>query len=1233
MPSGLTLSVPQAGRIPSKVNDMTRFLTLAACAVAGTLTLAPSAALAQTPYKIVLSSVYIQSCGLASLEDCAKRYLGDVWRASAQPPTSGDIPFEIHAVREGGAVLAAGNLRVNASALPPRRPYTNEEFDRATVWSFTTNDRDYARYLTAAHHVILVPRTAYLYLGLAAEASRDLAASMKKERAELDKTRAALQAIEKSLAALDARLANFTGSVAADACQPSAALQNQFRGLQNDAAARLTDLRNEVTNMRNRLAVCRTAADAEAIRLAWARAAQRGDQVTAAAASAVGLRQQMIDEIAMRSGRRGVDAGLISAEIERYLSDLDAIQRSLSAPLSIGRASVDLQASYLDSVPTNLATLTDPFVGAPSWVREVWGLAVDEARRLAADYAKDIPAAARRLVDDKTLVDRLFFDQDLAKSDAVTFRRRLEAMPERVKNAACGTIYDPGFDIFDRAQRDARTALDESDRIFSVSDRCVTGTPPVVPPPVIRQPDVQPPRPPVNPPVTPPTAQRILRASLDCGGVIEVVAGQISTPCGVRVRAWDSNTTEPVRVSIEPPFTAASGLSAAPGDTSQAGDTMYAAGVNDRSGEYVFGEGFSAARGTKTGTTIVLIVVRQRDLEVRLPLRIGVRQGNQPTNITQEVPVPTVNGSGGPYCVWQYKLVGDPVGCWHMAAAGCTEPRYAGRPEYVLVGNNMTRGQADKRVGDLSYYFNNGACRASNDPFLPGARTHNPNPPNPNGTPANLHAELECGGQLEIVSGGRPETCGVRVTGWRSDTRTPVEIILDPPFSRASGIRVAPGDTSQGGDALYASGVNDRFGQYVFGEGFSAERGAPDSSNTLAIVVRQGNAQVRLQLTVNVVPEGTPPGSSFVPPTPNVTGSGGPYCVWQFKTFIDAPACWNGVAAGCTEPRYANRREYVMVGNNMSKSEADRRIGEISQFFDRSTCTEEGRIEKERKEREEREKRERAERERREEEERRREEERREAERRREEERREAERKKREAEKPATTLAKFGIDPRDLVMKVGQSQTFRAWGSYTGSRDMVMEIKVKWSGDISPQFTATQAHAGSKLSLTATAPDGSEDTIYVTVESVPTTAGALPGLPPIIRPGVKNAYDTNTYTASSCDLRMFETAQNYKNIHFDFADIPPSLVPGREYTIRVNPTALDQKPEQGTYSDPPSGYVGVSGDVEWLEQKPAYVNINPRVQSGGIYRFRVKPGAQKASIALACSHGPGTFATFNYGKQ
>lgn len=115
---------------------------------------------------------------------------------------------------------------------------------------------------------------------------------------------------------------------------------------------------------------------------------------------------------------------------------------------------------------------------------------------------------------------------------------------------------------------------------------------------------------------------------------------------------------------------------------------------------------------------------------------------------------------------------------------------------------------------------------------------------------------------------------------------------------------------------MYAASVSDRFAEYFFAEGLSAERGAPTSSTPLDAIVRQGNAEVRLPLTVNVIPQGTPKGSSFEPPTPNITGAGGPYCVWQFKTFIDEPGCWNGVAAGCTEPRYAGRPEYVIVDDS-----------------------------------------------------------------------------------------------------------------------------------------------------------------------------------------------------------------------------------------------------------------------------------------------------------------------------
>lgn len=199
------------------------------------------------------------------------------------------------------------------------------------------------------------------------------------------------------------------------------------------------------------------------------------------------------------------------------------------------------------------------------------------------------------------------------------------------------------------------------------------------------------------------------------------------------------------------------------------------------------------------------------------------------------------------------------------------------------------------------------------------------------GPPPVLAASLGCGPIIEIFPGQNSTTCSITVTGWRSDTTTPVEVIVGP---LSSSVQASPGDTSQAGDTMYAAGVSNRFAQYIFGEGFSAPRGAPPSSQTIMINVRQrGHGLVRLPLTINVLPVGAPPGSTISPPQPNIPGSGGPFCVWQYKLIGDRPECWNFVAAVCTSTRYAGRAEYIQVGNNMTWGQADARIGELSSYF------------------------------------------------------------------------------------------------------------------------------------------------------------------------------------------------------------------------------------------------------------------------------------------------------------
>jgi hypothetical protein len=491
-----------------------------------------------------------------------------------------------------------------------------------------------------------------------------------------------------------------------------------------------------------------------------------------------------------------------------------------------------------------------------------------------------------------------------------------------------------------------------------------------------------------------------------------------------------------------------------------------------------------------------------------------------------------------------------------------------------------------------------------------------------------LSAELECGSELELVAGGRPESCGVKVSGYRSDTRTPVEIILDPPFARSSGLRVAPGNTSQAGDALYASGVNDRFGTYVFGEGFSAILSAPSAPTTVTVIVRQGNAEVRLPLTLSVIQPGEPRGSSRVPRTPVVVGTAipgqVPYCVWQYKVWGDAPACWHFAAAPCNSARHANRAEYQLVGTSMRRGEADQRVLELSRYHldslgCRAVSPEEPPIVTPQPT------------------------------------------PQAPAPTPAPTvdpyptpgpsrptsrLSRFGIDPRDLVMRVGDTATFRAWGSYIGSRDMVMEIPVTWSGDKPPVFTATAADAGRTYRITATGPAGETDTVTVRVEAGPRPTGTPWSTPPptgtetrpaaagtlartgaaVIMKDVEGRFGYQKFTLTSCVRHDEEGPNNVQDFIWTFSGVPESLEPGREYTITasggVKSIPASWKPWWGSL-------IHLNG-LEMLEDVRG--RKNPDGGNDGRFRIRLVPGAKSAFIGLACDPGA-TFATYNYGAK
>lgn len=92
---------------------------------------------------------------------------------------------------------------------------------------------------------------------------------------------------------------------------------------------------------------------------------------------------------------------------------------------------------------------------------------------------------------------------------------------------------------------------------------------------------------------------------------------------------------------------------------------------------------------------------------------------------------------GGELCVWRYKLRGDAPQCFHVAIAQCG--RYG--PPYELIGQNMSRAEAQDRADQISRYFNDEyGCNATitqpprteqNPPSTPPDDPDPPVPPTP----------------------------------------------------------------------------------------------------------------------------------------------------------------------------------------------------------------------------------------------------------------------------------------------------------------------------------------------------------------------------------------------------------------------------------------------------------------------------------------------------------------------
>lgn len=204
-------------------------------------------------------------------------------------------------------------------------------------------------------------------------------------------------------------------------------------------------------------------------------------------------------------------------------------------------------------------------------------------------------------------------------------------------------------------------------------------------------------------------------AEFDCGNSFELAPGDFAGKgCGIIVRGWQDSDK---RVEVKVTYNRGSGIEIFPGDTSAPPSLMFTPGVTDYYDRYIFSESFRAKDTAPPGTTTMTITVSQEGSgSVTFTVDVAVlSKGLLPSSGPGIRPPATVAaGSGGAYCVWRYKMFGDPPPCFHFVTAECGTARYAAGSSYELVGANMTWGEADARVAQLSSYFDDAyGCRGT----------------------------------------------------------------------------------------------------------------------------------------------------------------------------------------------------------------------------------------------------------------------------------------------------------------------------------------------------------------------------------------------------------------------------------------------------------------------------------------------------------------------------------------
>ncbi len=186
----------------------------------------------------------------------------------------------------------------------------------------------------------------------------------------------------------------------------------------------------------------------------------------------------------------------------------------------------------------------------------------------------------------------------------------------------------------------------------------------------------------------------------------------------------------------------------------------------------------------------------------------------------------------------------------------------------------------------------------------------------------NLQADFSCGRSFELSPNDilYPHTCYVEVTS-NGSTADKVKInvlhnteLIDVTFDQQIEAPKYP---------------HNRFLLII-----RTRETAPPSITTMVIIVRQGTAVIRIPVTISILEAGIEPssGPGIRPAATIETGSGGPFCVWRYKSFGDKPKCFNIDTAACDDPEHIDKPKYELVGSDLSAKEAALRAFVLSPY-------------------------------------------------------------------------------------------------------------------------------------------------------------------------------------------------------------------------------------------------------------------------------------------------------------